>query len=545
MLANPPQAGMLYGQRKAGAHWMPFERDSETRGGGQRPRSVGGGTRLSTGGPDRGLSGSGSLGRDGERAGRMSSFGDGPGLEQAGGTLGPYTLIQEIGEGGFGVVWLAERSDPHMEVALKIIKPGMDSRAVLARFDRERRVLERLHHDGIARVIDGGMTDAGRPYFAMEFIDGVPITDFCDEHRLTVAQRVTLFGRVCDAVAHAHQEDVLHRDLKPSNILVALPSDFDAEEEPEPESKGPRLDSIARGGSSLGWRIVDSAEVKVIDFGIARSLAGDEPGATLTITGADALLGTPEYMAPEQAAGDRDAMDQRTDVYALGVILYELLLGTLPYETKGLRHKGRDEIRRFLCETPAAPPATRWRELDPRSRQKMTRHRSLRTSADLPPAITRELSNAVMHALALNPRDRTESARELKREIRLAIGKRGTASGSRAGEGLLGAGGERLLRLASALLPSRVIGRLTAFHGLMFALLLLGMGTVALVLVASAGGLRPALQPGPHLRTGALAGVPVCLAAVGLCGLQRRGWWLLASGLMLAGLLAFAMTRPA
>jgi serine/threonine protein kinase len=218
-------------------------------------------------------------------------------------SLGSYRLIRRLGEGGMGIVYLAEQSGPiTREVALKVIRPGLDSQKVLARFSSERQILANLSHPGISRVYDAGATPDGRPYVAMEYVPGTSLTRFCDEARMPVRERLELFLQVCAAIQHAHQKGVIHRDIKPSNLLV----------------------TIADGRPF----------VKVIDFGIAKALTPHPGDEMLTQTGA--TLGTPEYMSPEQASGDPGAVDTRSDVYALGVVLYELLAGARPFEMADL-----------------------------------------------------------------------------------------------------------------------------------------------------------------------------------------------------------------
>jgi eukaryotic-like serine/threonine-protein kinase len=215
-----------------------------------------------------------------------------------GADIGPYRLLCRIGEGGMGEVWLAAQQAPlQRRVALKMIKAGMDTRRVIARFEAERQALAQLEHPAVARVIDAGTTAVGRPYFVMEFVDGRPIDEFCDRERLPVTERLRLFSRVCDGVQHAHNRAIIHRDLKPSNILV----------------------SHTEGG----------LQPKIIDFGIAKALAGTEAGPS-GLTKIDQPVGTPEYMSPEQRAQGELVVDTRTDVYALGVMLYELLAGSTP-----------------------------------------------------------------------------------------------------------------------------------------------------------------------------------------------------------------------
>jgi len=234
-----------------------------------------------------------------------------------------YRILDLMAEGGFGLVYLAERLDPPRErLALKVIKPGMDSRAVLARFDAERDALERMNHPNIARVLGSGATDAGQPYFVMEWVRGPTITAYADAAQLSIEQRIRLFIHVCDAVHHAHTRGVLHRDLKPSNILVAA----DDRDEPTP---------------------------KVIDFGVAKALATRSNQQTL-MTEQGQLMGTPDYMSPEQADFALYDIDTRTDVYSLGVVLYELLTGELPFDEEVMRRTGVTGIQRILRED--APP---------------------------------------------------------------------------------------------------------------------------------------------------------------------------------------------
>jgi tetratricopeptide (TPR) repeat protein len=242
-------------------------------------------------------------------------------------TFGPYRLVQRLGAGGMGEVWLAEQVAPiRRHVALKVIKAGMDTAQVVARFEAERQALALMDHPAIATVFDGGTTPQGRPYFAMEYVKGEPITAFCDRQRLPTSERLELFTQVCEGVQHAHQKGVIHRDLKPSNVLVTIQG--------------------------------EKAVPKIIDFGIAKATARLLTEHTV-FTELGVLIGTPEYMSPEQAEMIALDIDTRTDVYALGVMLYELLTGALPFEGKELRQAGLAEIQRIIREKEPARPSTR------------------------------------------------------------------------------------------------------------------------------------------------------------------------------------------
>ena len=246
-------------------------------------------------------------------------------------SIGPYRLIQMLGVGGMGEVWRAEQTEPlHRIVALKLIKAGMDTKAVVARFESERQALALMEHPNIAKVFDAGATSAGRPYFVMEYVHGLAITDYCDKHRLTIKERLGLVMQVCEGVQHAHQKAIIHRDLKPSNVLVE-----EVDNKPVP---------------------------KIIDFGLAKA-AGPRLTEMTMFTEAGAMLGTPDYMSPEQADRNERNIDTRTDVYSLGVILYELLVGALPFGSRELREAGMEAMLQKISEQEPLRPSTKLRSL--------------------------------------------------------------------------------------------------------------------------------------------------------------------------------------
>jgi serine/threonine protein kinase len=300
---------------------------------------------------------------------------DQPMTERPGTVIGPYKLLEQIGEGGFGVVFMAEQHEPiRRKVALKVLKPGMDSKQVIARFEAERQALALMDHPNIATVLDAGQTASGRPYFVMDLVRGLPITAFCDQNQYTPRQRLELFVSVCQAVQHAHHKGIIHRDLKPSNILVAL---YD-----------------------------DRPVVKVIDFGVAKATRPPLTAQTLH-TSIGAVVGTLEYMSPEQAGLNQLDVDARSDIYALGVLLYELLTGTTPLERKRFQETPLLELLRIIREDDTVRPSDRLSTVDELASISAQRHTE---PAKLTRLMRGEVDWIVMKALEKDRNRRYETA---------------------------------------------------------------------------------------------------------------------------------------
>lgn len=304
--------------------------------------------------------------------------------EKEGDEVGPYKLRQAIGEGGFGMVWMAEQSVPISRmVALKVIKAGMDTKQVLARFEAERQALAMMDHPNIAKVLDAGATAAGRPWFAMELVKGIPITDYCNQAGLTTRERLALFHDVCSAINHAHQKGIIHRDIKPSNVMVSLHS--------------------------------DKPVVKVIDFGIAKATQGKLTDQTF-FTRFDQIIGTPAYMSPEQAGLSGQDIDTRSDIYALGILLYELLVGKPPFDAKLLVSAGYEEMRRIIREEEPMKPSSRLNTLSGEERTFLAKTRQV-DETKLTKLVEPDLDWIVMRSIEKDRTLRYETANAFAQDI--------------------------------------------------------------------------------------------------------------------------------
>src|SRR5262245_60071455 len=309
-----------------------------------------------------------------------SAIAEGPGTR-----IGRYRLLQQIGEGGMGVVYMAEQEEPvRRRVALKIIKLGMDTRQEVARFEAERQALALMDHPNIANVLDAGATDSGRPYLVMELVRGVPITEYCDKNKLSAKDRLELFIPVCQAIQHAHQKGVIHRDIKPSNVMVTLND--------------------------------GQAHPMVIDFGVAKATNQRLTEKTL-FTNYAQMIGTPAYMSPEQAEMSKLDVDTRTDVYALGVLLYELLTGTTPFPAKDLLSMGYGEMQRVIAEQEPLRPSTRLSTMANEERTVVAKNRSMEASV-LGKIFRGDLDWIVMKCLEKDRARRYETANGLAADLK-------------------------------------------------------------------------------------------------------------------------------
>lgn len=364
---------------------------------------------------------------------------------RSGDLVGRYRLIREIGEGGCGVVFLAEQEVPfRRQVALKVIKPGMDSRSVISRFEAERQALALMDHPGIAKIFDAGTTESGRPFFAMEFIRGMRITEYCERSHPTIEQRLELLILVAQAVQHAHQKGVIHRDIKPSNILVTVCDD-------------------------------DRPVPVIIDFGIAKAVSPRGLGEHTMFTAVDIVVGTPAYMSPEQASLTGGDVDTRADIYSLGALLYELLTGAPPFDGAELLKAGFDGARRIIRERDPVRPSVRLRALPREKRDEIVRQRGTDASALLR-ALAGDLDWITMKALEKDPGRRYDTANDLAADVRRYL----------AHDTVLARPPSRFYRLRKTVARNRLV----------FA----GVGVLGLVLVVSLAVVARALARERHAR---------------------------------------------
>ena len=323
------------------------------------------------------------------------TLGDPTSSEGLGSVIGRYKILQQVGEGGMGAVYMAEQTEPvSRKVALKIIKLGMDTKQVVARFEAERQALAMMDHPNIAKVLDAGATEAGRPYFVMELVRGVPVTEYCDKNKLSTKQRLELFIPICQAIQHAHQKGVIHRDVKPSNVMVTL-----------------------HDGNPVP---------KVIDFGIAKATNQKLTEKTL-FTNYAQMIGTPAYMSPEQAEMSGLDVDTRTDVYSLGVLLYELLTGTTPFPSQALMSQGYGEMQRIIAEEEPPKPSTRLSTMQNEEQTVVAGNRSMEVSA-LGRVFQGDLDWIVMRALEKDRTRRYETVNGLVEDIRRHLGNEPVAA---------------------------------------------------------------------------------------------------------------------
>jgi eukaryotic-like serine/threonine-protein kinase len=299
-------------------------------------------------------------------------------------TIGPYRLLDRLGEGGMGSVYLAEQRDPYRKVALKIIRSGLDGKQILSRFEAERQALALMNHPNVTTVLDSGLATDGRPYFVMEYVQGNDITTYCDALHLNLPARVKLFLQVCDGVLHAHQKGVLHRDIKPSNLMVSAAT----------ESAG---------------------TVKIIDFGLAKSLHGKLAAQTLH-TSFGVFIGTPVYCSPEHVSGSAAGVDTRSDIYSMGVVLYELLVGTTPISSESLENLEPEKVREIVCKSKLRSMREQLQNISAEKRNELAEHRAVKAD-ELPKTLEGDLSWVVSKCLERDPNDRYASVLELKKDL--------------------------------------------------------------------------------------------------------------------------------